>query len=145
MIKFFIKCAIVLLALQSAMDFLRKEDIIEGSIKVNYQAVQQKVVAAIPAEEIAAGILKFATNKIKEVVTKDDATPFRISFDQKKEKKSRFKIVSHVVGNGETLGNLSRRYGIHWRVIQRVNHLDTGQKLFIGQKLKIPSKMHQLI
>ena len=145
MIKLFIKCIVILLALQSATDYLRKQKIIEGSIEINYQTVQEKLFAIIPTEKIATGILEFATEKIKDVVAKDDEIQYQVSCDQPKEESPRFKIISHEVHNGETLVELSKRYGVHWRVIQRINHLDTEHKLFVGQKLRIPSKMHQLI
>ena len=145
MIKLIIKCIIVLLALQSAMDYLRKEEIIEGAIKINYQTVQQKVFAVIPTEKIATGIVKFAADKIQDVIANDDVPNYRVCRDHHREENPRFKIVNHVVDNGETLDVLSQRYGVHWRVIQRVNHLDTGHKLFVGQNLRIPSKMHKLI
>ena len=64
MIKFAVKCIIVLLALQSAMNYLRKEEIIEGSIRINYPVIQQKVLAAIPTKKIAAGIVKFTTESV---------------------------------------------------------------------------------
>jgi nucleoid-associated protein YgaU len=145
MLKFIAKCIIVLLALQSAMNFLRKEEIIEGSIKIKYTVIQQKVLAAIPTKKIAAGILEFAVERIHDAVTNDDEPNYRVYHVQQGEEKPGFKIVNHVVDEGETLEELSQRYGVHWRVIQRVNHLIDGNKLFTGQRLRIPSKMHKLI
>ncbi len=127
------------------MDYLRKEEIIEGSIKINYQTIQQKVFSVIPTKKIANGMFKVATEGIKDVVANDDAPHHHFSYDQQGEQTSGFKIVNHVVDKGETLNELSQRYGVHWRVIQRVNHLIDGNKLFIGQRLRIQSKMHKLI
>lgn len=145
MIKFTVKCIIVLLAVQSAIDFLRKKEIIEGSIKINYQTMQQKLLAVIPTEKIATGIFDFATKRIRDAVTNNDEPNYRVCRDQLREEKPGFKIVNHVVNEGETLAELSQRYGVHWRVIQRVNHLSDGHKLPVGQRLRIPSKIHQLI
>ena len=145
MIKFIVKCIIVLLAMQSAMNFLRKEEIIEGSIKINYTVIQEKVFEAIPTKKIAAGILEFAVERIQDAVTNSDEQNYRVYHDQQREEKPGFKIVNHVVDEGETLEEISQRYGVHWRVIQKVNHLSYGHKLFAGQRLKIPSKMHKLI
>lgn len=145
MIKFIVKCVIVLLATQSAMDYLRQEEIIEGSIKINYQTVQQKLLAVIPTEKIKTGIIEFAANKVHDSLNKDNQGDFQVCRDQYREEIPRFKIVNHVVDDGETLDELSQRYGVHWRVIQKVNHLSNEHKLFIGQKLRIPSKMHKLI
>ena len=104
MIKFIVKCIVVLLALQSAMDYLHQQEIIEGSIKINYQTIQQKMVAAIPTRKIANEIVKFATEGIKDVIANDHAPHHHVSYDQSGERNSRFKIVNHVVDNGETLG-----------------------------------------
>lgn len=136
---------IVLLALQSAMDYLRNEEIIEGSIKINYQTVQQKVLAVIPTKKIAAEIVKFASERIQDTITTNDELKYRSCYEQRMKETPRFKIVNHVVVKGETLEQLSQRYGINWRVIQRVNHMNEGDKLMVGQRLRIPSKIHQLI
>ena len=145
MIKFAVKCIIVLLALQSAMNYLRKEEIIEGSIRINYPVIQQKVLAAIPTKKIAAGIVKFTTERIQDAIANDEEPNYRVCHDQQREENSHFKIINHIVDKDETLEQLSQRYGVHWRVIQRVNHLSDKHKLLVGQRLRIPSKMHQLI
>jgi len=145
MIKFIIKGIIVLLAMQSAMDYLRKEQIIEGSIEINYQTMQQKLKAAFPTKKISIRILEFAAARSRNAITNNDAPNYRVCRDQQREEQPGFKIVNHVVDEGETLVELSQRYGVHWRVIQRVNHLGDEHKLLVGQRLRIPSKMHQLI
>ncbi len=145
MIKFIVKCVIVLLALQSAMDYFRKEAIISGSIEINYPVIQQKLVAAISIRHIAAGLVEFTMNKIQGAANHEIQRNFQVCRDQFVEKAPRFKIIEHVVEHGETLNELSQRYGVHLLVIQRVNHLHTDYKIFVGQKLKIPSKTHELI
>lgn len=145
MIKFIVKSVIVLLALQSAMNYLRKQDIIEGSIEINYPIVQQKLVGSIPAKKIAAGLFEVILDKIQSGANNNYQATFPARHDQVRERNPHFKIVEHVVDRGETLNELAQRYGVHWRVIQRVNHLADGRDLFVGQRLKIPSKMHQLI
>ncbi len=145
MIKFIAKCIIVLLAFQSAMDYLRRQEIIEGSIKINFAVIQQKLFAAIPAKKIATGMLQFAEAKIEdgvilEVQVKESASLIKSSI----EGESVFKIVYHRVREGESLRELAQQYAIHWRVIQRMNQLLDGQPIYVGQVLKIPMRKRNL-
>ena len=105
----------------------------------------KKELVVIPVEKIARGILEIVAEKIHDAVMNDNEANYQVFHDQHSQEKPRFQIVNHVVDQGETLMELSQRYGVHWRVIQRVNHLGDGHKLFAGQRLRIPSKMHQLI
>ncbi|MCU0642657.1 MAG: LysM peptidoglycan-binding domain-containing protein [bacterium] len=145
MIKFIVKTVIVLLALQSAMNYLRKEEIIEGSIEINYPVVQQKLVGTIPAKKIAAGILHFTAQTIQGAITTELRAEERSSVNPVyHEEVPAYKIVYHVVNEGESLNILSQKYNIHWRVIQKVNRMDDAQPLYIGQVLKIPTRNKNL-
>jgi len=74
MIKFVVKCIIVLLVIQSAMKYLRKEEIIEGSIKINYPNMQRKLLALIPTEKIANGIFEFTEDRIQGAIAGEKQT-----------------------------------------------------------------------
>src|SRR5215471_21714778 len=45
---------------------------------------------------------------------------------------------THVVGRGNTLGGISRRYGVSIEALLTANHLKRTDRLQIGQKLAIP-------
>ncbi len=144
MIKFIIKCIIVLLAIQSAMDYLRKEEIIEGSIKINYPTVQRKLLVFIPTEKIAGSIFDFVSNKVHDTIDKQNQNNDASNSEQHHRDFPSYRIVFHVVKDGETLSELSQEYGVHWRVIQKINHINDEQRLSVGQMLKIPSKVKNL-
>lgn len=145
MIKFIVKTVIVLLALQSAMDYLRKEEIIKGSIEINYPVVQEKLIGSIPAKKIAAGILHFTAQTIQGAITTELRAGERSSFRTvDHEEVPAYKIVFHTVNEGESLNLLAQKYNIHWRVIQKVNRLEDHQPLYVGQALKIPTRSKTL-
>jgi len=145
MIKFTIKCIIVLLALQSAVDFLRKEEIIEGSIEINYPVIRQKLRTAVPTKKIATGILQFTAHTIQNAITTELRAEERSpSENYNHEEVPAFKIVHHIVNEGESLSVLSQKYNIHWRVIQKVNRISDEQPMYVGQALKIPTRNNNL-
>lgn len=45
---------------------------------------------------------------------------------------------SHIVGQGNTLGSIARRYGVTVDALFQANHLKHGEPLHLGQKLVIP-------
>ena len=141
MIKFIVKTIIVLLALQSAMDYLRKEEIIEGSIEINYPVIQQKLLAAVPTKKIATGMLHFAAHTVQNAIATELRAGENASFvSARTEDAPAFKIVYHIVTEGESLGGLAQRYNVHWRVIQKVNRMSDDEPMYVGQVLKIPSR-----
>ncbi len=145
MIKFIVKTVIVLLALQSAMDYLRKEEIIEGSIEINYPVIQQKLVGSISTKKIATGILHFAAQTIQgAIATELRAEECSVAKSVCSEEVPAYKVVYHIVKAGDSLSLLSQKYNIHWRVIQKANRISDEQPLYVGQVLKIPSRASNL-
>lgn len=145
MIKFIVKTVIVLLALQSAMDYLRQEEIIEGSIRVNYPVIRQKLIAALPPKKIAAGLVQRAAGTVKKTAAAPVyAAENGWSEAERADALPSFRIVYHVVTAGESLADLAQRYQIHWRVIQKANHISAGEPLYVGQVLKIPSRIKNM-
>jgi len=127
------------------MDYLRNQGVIDGSIKINFAVIQQKLFAAVSAKKIATCMLQIAEGKIEdwmisEVQVEESASLIKSSI----EGESAFKIVYHRVREGESLRALAQRYAIHWRVIQRMNQLLDGQPLYAGQVLKIPIRKQNL-
>lgn len=43
----------------------------------------------------------------------------------------------HTVESGETLATIASKYGVSWRMIQRLNDIDRPQSIRVGQELKI--------
>ncbi|MDZ7333392.1 MAG: LysM peptidoglycan-binding domain-containing protein [candidate division KSB1 bacterium] len=139
MIKFIIKAVIVLLALQSAMDYLREQGIIEGSIEINYSVIKQKLLAAVPTKQIATGMVHFAAPAVQNAIVTDLRAEENASFiSARNVDRPTFKIIYHIVTEGESLGELAQRYNVHWRVIQKANRMSEDEPLQVGQVLKIP-------
>ena len=141
MIKFIVKTVIVLLALQSAMNYLRKEEIIEGSIEINYPVIQQKLVGNISTKKIATGVFHFAAQTIQgAIATELRAEECSVTKSSCSGGVPSYKIVYHIVKAGESLNVLSQKYNIHWRVIQKANRISDEQPIYVGQVLKIPTR-----
>ena len=67
MFKFLVKVVIVVLALQSGMNFLRKEDIIVGEIKINYPVLKEKLLKLVPTKKITDKLLDVVNTKINGI------------------------------------------------------------------------------
>lgn len=115
-------------------------------------------------------VVKISENKIKYVIAKKGDTPesiarklnlgpwqLRLYNDVKKKhefndgdvvyiqpKRSKAKVEFHVVKKGETIEEISQKYGIKMRSIYRKNRMKKGTSLKAGQKLhlrkRIPKK-----
>jgi len=53
----------------------------------------------------------------------------------------RYKLVKHVLRNGETLFDLQKYYGTNWRIIQKVNKISDVRRLRSGQIIYVPVKI----
>ncbi len=145
MIKFIVKTVIVLLALQSAMDYLRQEEIIEGSIRINYPMFKQKLIAAVPTRKIVSGMAQVVARTVQHAASVEFGRGENLTSKTSAfEKQPAYKIVYHVVAEGESLAELAQRYQVHWRVIQKANQMADDEPLFVGQVLKIPSRIKKL-
>ncbi|MDZ7331878.1 MAG: LysM peptidoglycan-binding domain-containing protein [candidate division KSB1 bacterium] len=145
MIKFMIKSVIVLLAMQSAMNYLRNEQIIEGSIRINYSVIQQKLISAVPVRKIASGMVQaVAQTRLQRVSPEPYAAEYPVAEVREIKDVPAFKIVHHVVAEGESLAVLAQIYGVHWRVIQKINRIGDDEPLFVGQVLRIPTRTQGL-
>lgn len=145
MIKFIVKAVIVLLALQAAIDYLRKEEIIKGSIEINYSAIQQKLFGENPATKMTKALVQFSSRSIQNAIAKKSNVAEHSTLNRHhQETVPAYKIVYHVVNEGESLNILSQKYNVHWRVIQKINGIEDHQPLYIGQPLKIPTRSKNL-
>jgi len=143
MFKFVFKLFVGWLALQSALGYLRREEIIYGSIEINYKALQRKVFEVIPTEEISKAIINAATSKMNDSFKSHPENSID-SGDDIERRNSYFKEIVHVVHRGETLYDLSERYGVSWKVIKKINRLENMNQLWVGQKLRIPTRLASL-
>ncbi|MFZ5518215.1 MAG: LysM peptidoglycan-binding domain-containing protein [Candidatus Zhuqueibacterota bacterium] len=143
MFKFLFKLFVGWLALQSVLGYLRREEIIYGSIEINYAALQRKIIEVIPTEEISEAIIHAATNKMRDTFKSKQGYSID-SGDNDERRNSYFKEVVHVVHRGETLYDLSERYGVSWKVIKKINRLENMNQLWVGQKLRIPTRLASL-
>ena len=142
MIKLAIKGIIFLMGIQSFFGRLQNEGIIEGSIKINYSILQEKVISIITSEEF-----KGLMNKIEETGKNDYSQPEEAdtkeyNYDNIKRRSKR--CFKHIVRRGETLSNLAEHYGVSWKVIKKVNRISDERRLQIGQNLMIPNLVHSL-
>jgi len=141
MFKFVVKTVVVVLAIQAALGYLRKEGIVSGEIKINYSAVKEKLFEAIPKEKIAEEIKGLIFQKVKEGVN-SQFDQFGREFSQKindaKNDESEQKMLIHVISDGETLRELSEKYGVPDKVIKRINKIRGDRDLTAGKQLLIP-------
>ena len=138
MFKFLVKVVIVVLALQSGVSYLQKQEILVGEIRVNYPVLKAKLMELIPTEQI--------TEKIKDVVNSKINDPFSATNNNRDDVYSdpvidyqKPRIVVHVVSRGETLSTLSHAYGIPWQVMKKTNDLSNENDLGVGQQSRIPT------
>lgn len=141
MIKLSIKCLVVLMALQSVLNYLRKEEIVKGSIEINYPVIKRKMFSLMPADKISHSIVQFVPTKVADAKFIRERLREKFFAEPLLEESPVYKMVTHIVADGETLIELGERYGVHWRVIQKVNHIPDEQMMYVGQMLKIPSKV----
>ena len=109
MIRLLIKCIIIVLAIQSTIDYLRKHGIIASSINLNYQVLNAKFLELIPAKKLQGIFLQHNTSKnkyFKYVI--DDSRKNNVDGFQDKGKKS-YRLLWYVVREGETLDKLSQK------------------------------------
>lgn len=141
MIKLSIKCLVVFMAFQSVLNYLQKEEIVKGSIEINYPVIKQKIFSLMPTAKISHSIVQFASTKVADAKFIREQPREKFFAEPLTEESPLYKIVTHIVADGETLIELGERYGVHWRVIQKVNHIPDEQMMYVGQILKIPSKV----
>lgn len=147
MFKFLVKVVIVVLALQSGMSYLKKNQILVGSIKINYPVLKEKLIKLIPTEKLAAKLPDVVNTKINQAIQTnsgqkhDDTSQTEPGSFNEYQK---FRLVIHVVAQGETLSDLSQVYGISSQVIQKINNLQNDDKLTVGQEVKIPIRSRDL-
>ncbi len=144
MFKFLVKVVVVVLAIQSAMGYLRKEEIISGEIHINYPVLKEKLLKIIPTEKIAEGLQDFVTTKVKESLASKLDEMSRSTSQQINQQSMGFsspRIIVHVISEGETLSDLSQIYGVPWQVIKKINHIRDERNLEVGQQLRIPFRL----
>ncbi len=147
MFKFLVKVGIVVLALQSGMSFLKKQEILIGDIRINYPVLKEKILSLIPTEKITEKISDVVNSKISEVFSDETASSDKVPSDAAGEGFSDYnntRIFVHVVTDGETLNGLSERYGIPLQVIKKINNISDENDLTVGQQIKIPARSQNL-
>lgn len=144
MIKFMFKLLVIWLALQSALGYLREQEIIYGSIEINYPVLQKKALEIIPTEEISEALIHLITKKLKESLTPETEQQNRFYRTNEVTNRKSFKEIVHVVHQGDTLTELSEQYGISWKVIKKINRIENKDQLLVGQRLRIPSRLNNL-
>lgn len=144
MIKFLFKLFVVWLALQSALGYLREEEIIHGSIEINYPVLQRKVLEIIPTEQISEALIHLVTKKLKDALDAGEDGGFLNHREGDKSPSTSFREIVHVVDRGDTLTELSERYGVSWKVIKKINQIENKNRLRVGQRLRIPSRVTHL-
>jgi len=147
MFKFLVKVVIVVLALQSGMSYLKKEEILVGEIRVNYPVLKEKLLKLVPTDKITDKLLDVVNTKISQAITTDKETIINNvsegvngSFEKNRETRT----VVHVVTQGETLSELSEFYGISSQVIKKINNIQGEGKLSVGQRIRIPERAKNL-
>ncbi|HNM97482.1 MAG TPA: LysM domain-containing protein, partial [Marmoricola sp.] len=58
--------------------------------------------------------------------------------EERREEREEHK--TYVVKSGDTLSEIGARFGVDWRDIARINHVENPDLIFPGQKFKIPNK-----
>jgi N-acetylmuramoyl-L-alanine amidase len=88
------------------------------------------------AKTLTKAIKKYFGNLKEEI-----PTPLKTARLTRKIKKPRRSIKNriHIVKRGDTVYNISRRYGIKMSRLKRVNKIGRSNRILVGQKLKIPS------
>ena len=147
MFKFLVKVVIVVLALQSGMGYLKKEDIIVGEIRINYPVLKEKLLKLVPTKKIADKLLDVVNTKISQAFATKKETKTSAASENTIEpvnKNTVSRTFVHVVTRGETLVELSDIYGIPSPVIKKINNIQEKQKLLVGQRIRIPSRSKNL-
>lgn len=147
MFKFLVKVVIVVLALQSGMSYLKKEEILVGEIKINYPVLKEKLLKLIPTEKITDKLMGVVNTKISQAFSTETKPQNQIISDTAKESFNEYQessIVVHIVTQGETLSELSHIYGISSQVIKKINNIGDENELTVGQKIRIPSRSQNL-
>jgi|SaaInl7_135m_RNA_FD_contig_21_3436677_length_597_multi_15_in_0_out_0_1 LysM repeat protein len=147
MFKFLVKVVIVVLAIQSGMGYLKKEDIIVGEIRINYPVLKEKLLKLVPTKKIADKLLDVVNTKISQALGTKKETKTSAASENTIEpvnKNTVSRTFVHVVTRGETLVELSDIYGIPSPVIKKINNIQEKQKLLVGQRIRIPSRSKNL-
>ena len=149
MFKFLVKVVIVVLALQSGMGYLKKEEILVGDMKINYPVLKEKLMKLVPTEEISEKLKDIVTAKISEALASEKRTSNEVytkkitrNYNRKTTRSTR--VLVHVITHGETLNELSSLYGVPWQVIKKINNIANEKQLTVGQQLRIPSRIRNL-
>ncbi|MBC8180038.1 LysM peptidoglycan-binding domain-containing protein [candidate division KSB1 bacterium] len=147
MFKFLVKVVIVVLAIQSGMSFLKKEEILVGEIRINYPVLKEKLLKIVPTNKITDKLLDVVNTKVSQALTTEKETKISIAsenvietFEQNKGSRT----VVHVVAQGETLSELSSIYGISSLVIKKINNIQDEKQLSVGQRIRIPDRSKNL-
>jgi len=141
MFKFVVKVVVVVLAIQAALGYLRKEGIVTGEIKINYTAVKEKLFEVIPKEKIAEEVKGLIFQKVKESIDSQFdqiGSEFSQKINGDNEDESDQKMLIHVISDGETLRELSEKYGVSDKVIKKINKIHDDRDLTVGRELLIP-------
>jgi len=128
MVKLGLKGIIFFMGIQSLFGRLQTEGIITGSIKINYSAIQHKIIDVITSDEVNAMIKNYENSEENQFYQAPRMVP----------KNDRVKVYHHVVQRGETLSNLGETYGVSWKVIKKANKIYNERLLQVGQDLVIP-------
>lgn len=141
MFKFLVKVVVVVLALQAALGYLKKEGLISGEIHINYSAVKAKLLELVPEEKIANEVKGLIFKKvIDELDSKIPGTvsEFSQQISNEKQDYEERKLLIHVISPGETLKELSRKYGVSDKVIKKINKINGDGDLVEGKEILIP-------
>ncbi len=141
MFKFLVKVVVVVLAIQAALGYLRKEGLVSGEIKINYSALTEKIIEVIPKEKIAEEVKSLIYQKIKQGVDSQFdriGTEFSQKILEDQEDESQRNLLIHIVSDGETLKELSEKYGVPDKVIKKINNIRSDRDLKVGKELLIP-------
>jgi len=143
MFKFLVKVVIVVLALQSGVGYLQKQDVLIGDMKINYPVLKEKILKLIPTKKITEKLKDVVNSKISEAFAGESETKDDV-FSESVKDYGKPRIVVHVVAQGETLAALSQKYGIPWQVIKKINDIHNENELVVGQQLRIPARVRNL-
>ncbi|MEQ1440118.1 LysM peptidoglycan-binding domain-containing protein [Fontimonas sp. SYSU GA230001] len=108
-----------------SIDAIRRANGIRGSaLRVG------QVLKIPPREETRPGPISVAVGESTPSLTRTQAAAAQREADGS----------THVVGQGDTLAAIARRYGVSVAELSRVNRLESSEKIRVGQQLTIPQR-----
>ena len=99
--------------------------------------------AAVDAENEAIAAEANANAEAEAAQAKAEARARKAAEKADARAKARREARKHkeyVVKSGDTLSEIGARFGVDWRDIARINHIENPDLIFPGQKFKIPNK-----